>query len=264
MINQDNFLSKKAYHAMLAARDEMLKAEKKKSLKNDIAAKKYQIVDELQKSYDEAGERKDEKWKEYNNEQLKCKEEIHEIIVTISVCNENEDSLRIKAADPSTDPSSARVYLEGAEFYKSLAKKLMVERDEAIAKKRAMPRPDNHECEQILENLKAARADHAEALEEYHSAKNEFTLRKMDFDRLKKKYDAIRYGGQDDSTCTNRPKRLENDERLLMEANIPEDDWSICAMYERADGRVDIYIGDGADHGHVVMHNGQVEYSRLP
>ena len=51
-----------------------------------------------------------------------------------------------------------------------------------------------------------------------------------------------------------------------MKAKIPEEHWDNCEIEQRADGKIDIYYGGARNrrHGHVVLENNEVSFSREP
>lgn len=266
----NDFELKKAFHAKQAAYDEMTKAREKMSILQQSMTQKYLETEKLQKEYDESRKKQDDEWQEYNDAQLKLKEQIGQKIVSVKECNVLEENFNLMAENPDEDPAKAEVYREGAELFATMAMQKMVERDNLIALKRSVSRPDNYASRQILATLKLARKEHADILEEYHNAKNEFTIKKQNFDRLNEKYNNLRnsdVGNNDESnTYTNRPERLEIDERLLVKAEVPEEYWNNCSIRRRVDGRIDIYYGgdDENSHGHVVIFDDKIEYARLP
>ena len=261
----DNFELKKAYHAKQVAYDEMSNAREKLSDSSQALSDKYAEAEKLQAEYDVSKAKQDKAWQDYNVRQLEIKDKIAGKITAITECNILSDNLKLMSENPEEDPNKAEIYMEGSKFFATFAKQQMVERDNLITAKRHMPRPDNHASEQLLSRLKLVRAEHASILEEYHISKNEFAMKKRNFDRLNEKYNNI-LNGEFANTYTNRPERLEIDEGLLLNADIPEEHWHNCSIKKRLDGRIDIYYGADEDtsHGHVVMLGDEIEYARLP
>lgn len=262
----DDFELKKAFRAKQAAYDEMVAARDKMSALQQTMSQKYLEVEKLQADFDDSRAKQDMAWTDYNNRQLELKDQIGQKITSVKECNALEENFRLMAENPEEDPAKKEVYLEGSKCFSGFAMQKMIERDNLIAMKRAMIRPNNQLSEQILANLKFARKEHADILEEYHNAKNEFTVKKQNFDRLNEKYNKLRNDDDSVSTFSNRPERLEYDESLLVKANIPEEYWGSCTLRKRSDGRIDIYYGGDEEnsHGHVVMLGDQIEYARLP
>ena len=260
---QDNFDLKQAFHAkeaayeeMAAARDEMLQLRQQQN-------EKYEELQKLQERYDEEKAKDTEAWERYNSAQLELKSQIGQKIDTINECNLLEAQMR-----QETDAKVPEVYAAGAKYFATLAKQTMVERDKLISKKRLMARPENTAVH-LLENLKTARREHNDILEEYHQAKNEFNLKKQKFDRLEAKYQAIKNPEAQDNTYdySSRPKQLEVTEELILGAGVPANFMADATAEQRADGTIDIYyaraLGDG--HGHVVLNPEHVViYHRQP
>ncbi len=270
MLQEISFDLKKAYHAKQAAYDEMANAREKTQELNSQQAEKWNEAQELQAQYDEAKEAQDSAWQEYNDKQNDFRALIGNQIDAINECNKLEAVLRERVTD---NPRKAEMYEAGAKYFSSLAKHMVVERDRLISMKRSMLRPDNSRCEQILEKLKYVRAEHKELLENYHHAKNEFNLKQQEFNRLNQKYlalaspDMVLENDENSNNYTSRPKRLEVNESLLLEADIPELFWGDTVAEQRADGMIDIYyarsLGNG--HGHVILNpDHSVNYHREP
>ena len=263
----DNFGLKKAYHAKQAAYDEMSNAREKLAELNQSLISAYSEVEKLQADYDVSREQQNEAWQEYNARQLEMKELIADKITAEKESNVLEENFRLMSENAEEEPGKAEIYAEASKCFSGVAKQKVVERDNLITTKRNMPRPSNYASEQILEKLKLARIEHNEILENYHNAKNEFTLKKQNFDRLSEKYNNILNGESANAcTCTNRPEKLEIDESLLVKANVPEKYWGNCSMMKRANGIIDIYYGadEKTSHGHIVMLGDEIKYARLP
>lgn len=261
----DNFDLKKAYHAKQAAYDEMSNAREKVTNLSQTLSEAYSETEKLQAEYDESKAKQDKAWRDYNISQLNLKDQIAAKIEAVKECNALEDKFVLMSRDPDENPGKAEVYADAVKYFYGVAMQKMVERDNLITVKRNVPRPDNHESEQILAKLKLARAAHAEILEEYHSAKNELSVKKRNFKRLNEKYNNLR-NGESANNYTNRPEKLDFDESLFVKAGIPEEYWENSSIRKRVDGKIDIYYGggDASIHGHVIMRGDEVEYARPP
>lgn len=267
VIPNDNFDLTKANHAKQAAYGEMAKVqEKMNALSNDINEQTAEI-NERQAEFDELKKRQQDEWDKYNTAQLALKKEIGGRITAIKECNTLEENLRLMSENEDEDPNKAEIYDLGANFFAGLASEKMLERDQLITKKRSMIRPDSNRSTQLLELLKSLRSERSELLNDYHALKNEFSLKKANFDRMKSKYDAIKNGTGEDS-YDFRPITLDNltNERLLVDAGIPSEYHETCTIKQRSDGKIDIYYGGSLEmeHGHVIMENEKVIFSRNP
>ena len=288
MIN-DNFEAKQAYHAKQVAYEKMTESREAALDLRRQQDEKYQEIADLQAEYDRVCKAIDEEWAAYNAKQLDFKNRIAAVISQVEKCNELEaemlaksKTLQTTASEPHTKSQSfqnsasemntssdSEIYLAAAKFFSSLAKEKVVERDKLIAKKRAVTRPDNSVRDNLLWQLKHARSEHAELLEEYHHAKNEFNLDKVKFDRLNEKYKSLSDPNNTGEllTATSRPKKLEIDEKLLIENGIADKYLHDYVAERRIDGIIDIYyartLGDG--HGHLVLNPDlTVNYHRKP
>ncbi len=256
----------KAYHEKQVAYDEMIASREKMFALKQALMLKNSEAEKLQAEYEDSRAKQDESWKEYNDAQLKLKEQIGDILSSINECNKLAETLSQTAQKPDEKPAVAKVYTDGAKFFASMAKRNIVERDRLLALKRNAPRPDNHQSRQILDALKNVRAEIANVSDDYHGAKNEFTAKRQNFERLNEEFKALRNNANAEIVHTNQPKKLENNEGLLVKFNIPKEYWDSCTMKERTDGRIDIYYGssDQTYHGHAIISGDQIEYNRLP
>ena len=264
---QEEFEKKKAFHALEVARNDMSEAYKDMEKLRNIQDNDWQEVNRLQGEYEEELEAQRRAWEDYNNSQLAMKGDIAQKIASIEECNRLEVEFANLA---EATPELAEVHSAVSNFAAKLAKEKLVERDELIAKKRSMPRPDDSIAQTKLGKLKLARAKHQESRERYHHTKNVYTLKREEYDRLAEKYRALT---SPDNTTTNTysscPKPLLDNEKLskLKEAGIPQEYWEDAEVEQRANQTVDIYyarsLGEG--HGHVVIDaNSKIVYHRSP
>ena len=267
MVASSNFDLTKASHAKQAAYHEMSQVQEKMNALSAVINERTDEINQRQAEYEELKRQNQEEWAKYNEAQLAMKAEIGGKITGIKECNALEENLRLMAEDQSEDKNKSEVYANGAGFFARLASDKMLERDQLITKKRAMMRPDNTRLAQLLEHLKQLRKERGELLSDYHALKNELSLKKANFDRMKDKYNAIK-NGTEETTYDFRPIILDNLENkgLLVDAGIPSEYHESCTIKERSDGKVDIYYGGSLDmeHGHVIYENGEVLFSRDP
>lgn len=264
----DNFIVRKAYHEKQAAYNEMKDSQAKMLELQTQQAELFYHINDVQAQYDDAKAKQDASWKAYNTEILGIKAEIGKKITSGKEAAKLEEELRQKSENPDEDPAKALIYAKGADFFGKLNLENMTERDALISKKRTMIRPDNSMTYKILTSLKNLRKEHGELLEKYHTAKNDYSLKKTNFDRLEARYLKIKQGDEpsnDDSSMSSRPQKI-HDERLLVQAEVPEKYWDSCSMRQRADGKIDIYYGENeaTDHGHIVLSGDTIEYARRP
>ena len=271
MVVQNNFDSKKldeskAYNAKQMAYAEMVKSQNKVEALGAKQNELYIQIGSTQEELDAEKEKANAAWAQYNAEQLTYKAAIGGVLTSIKECNALEENLRLMSQDKDEDPNKAVVYAEGAKFFAQLALAKMQEHDELLTKKRSLIRPDNLRVHQLVNVLKNMRAEQSNVLEDYHAAKNNYSAKKAEFDRLNARYHRIVEGGGEYADVSVRPKRLEFDEGLLVLASIPEKYWDGCEIEQRADGKIDIYYGGARDrrHGHVVLENNEVAFSREP
>lgn len=265
-----SFDTKRAYHAMQAAQQNMQDSEKKMLDAKHKMAEIYNEIGDLQAQHDKLKDSKDTEWEIFSEEIAKMKVKIGEKIEAVKACNTQEENFRKMAheAEEADNAELKAVYDEATRFFSKLASQKMLERDDLIAKKRKAVSPDMSMLKEMREKLKVLRTEQTEIVEQYHEAKNEFSLKKTSYDRMKAKYENMKNSDtkQDVSDFSSRPKTMELDENLLKLAEIPKTDWDSCTMERRADGKVDIYYGGrkGVRHGHVVVTGNTVEFSRKP
>ena len=267
-IIDNSFDSKRAYHAMQVARQNMLDAQQKMQEMQRKAAEIYNEIGDLQAQHDKLKEAKDVEWEKFAEELAKAKAKISDKIDAINACNAQEESFR-KLETETEHTETKAVYNEAARFFSKLVAEKMLERDDLIMKKRQMPSPDTSMLKEMREKLKNLRMEQEDILETYNETKNEFGLKKTSYDRALAKYESTKNPGakQDVNDFSSRPKVMEHDEDLLKLADVPEKDWESSTMERRVDGKVDIYYGggNGTRHGHAVVNkNKTVEYSRKP
>lgn len=265
-----SFDTKRAYHAMQAAQQIMQDSEKKMLDAKHKMTEIYNEIGDLQAQHDKLKDSKDTEWEIFSEEIAKMKVKIGEKIEAVKACNTQEENFRKMAheAEEANDAELKSVYDESARFFSKLASQKMLERDDLIAKKRKAVSPDMSMLKEMREKLKALRTEQTEIVEQYHEAKNEFSLKKTSYDRMKAKYESMKNpdAKQDVSDFSSRPKTMEPDEDLLRLAGIPEEEWEDCTVSRRADGKIDIYHGDKKDvrHGHVIVTGNTIEYARKP
>ena len=271
MVVQNNFDSKKldeskAYNAKQMAYTEMIESQSKVNALGARQQELYTQIGATQEELDAEKEKADAAWAQYNAEQLTYKAAIGGVLTSIRECNALEENLRLMSQNRDEDPDKTIVYAEGAKFFAQLALAKMQEHDELLTKKRSLIRPDNLRVHQLINVLKNMRAEQSNVLEDFHAAKNNYSAKKAEFDRLNARYHRIVENGEVDDELSVRPKKLEFDERLLMIAKIPEEHWDNCEIEQRADGKIDIYYGGARNrrHGHVVLENNEVSFSREP
>ena len=267
MIVVSNFDLAKASHAKQAAYNEMAKVQEKMSALSTKISERTAEINERQAEFDAVKKQQEEDWNKYNDGQLALKAEIGNKIVSVKECNTLEENFRFKA-ESEEDPNKSEIYILGADFFARLASEKMIERDQLISKKRSMMRPDNTRANQLLEHLKTLRSERDELLSDYHALKSELSIKKANFDRQKSKYEAVKNGTTSEVVHDFRPTPLDNkeNERLLVEAGIPSEFRESCSIRKRQDGKIDIYYGGSCrvEHGHVVIEDGNVVYSREP
>ncbi len=264
-MSDTSFEVKRAYHAKQSAYKEMAEARDKMNGLHAELTKKYAECEDLQNEYNQAKADVDAAWEQYNADMLAMKEKIGEKITSVSECNKLEENMQLMAENKEEIPAKAEVYEEARQFFAKLAAQKLVERDELIAKKRALERPDDTQRNRMLARLKQLRTEHSEILEKYHNAKNDYSLKRQVFEQEKAKYDRSR--GMEVEAKSSRPVELGYNEGLLMKSSIPEKYWSNCRIEQRADGKIDFYYGADVNvkHGHVVMaSDGSIEHRRPP
>ena len=266
-IVDNSFDSKRAYHAMQAAQQNMQEAQ---VAMNDAKRKSdeiYREIGELQAQHDKLKDSKDTEWEIFSERIVKAKSKIGDIIEAINACNAQEENFK-KLSEQTKHIETKAIYEEATRFFSKLASAKMLERDDLIVKKRNMQSPDMTMLMEMRKKLKQLRTEQEDIVEAYHMAKNEFSLKKAAYDRAKAKYESTKNpeAKQDVSNFSSRPKTMDLDESLLKLAGIPEQEWNSCTMERRADGKVDIYYGGkkGVRHGHVVVTGNTVEFSRKP
>lgn len=261
----DNFELRKAFHEVQVAQNEMEDSRIKMLKLQTEQNESYHRINEMQEQYSSAKEEQDAAWEQYKTQGQELYRLIGESITSGKEAAKLEESMKLMASDPDEEYAKTIIYLKGAEFFGRLNLENMTERDRLISKKRNLVRPDNSKCEKMLAFLKKARTEHAEILERYHAAKNDYSLKKANYDRLNAKYLGIKHPNTYEDGPTSRPVKIY-DENLLKKAGVPNDEWDKCDMERRADGKVDIYYGmtDTMTHGHIVMNGETVEYAREP
>lgn len=265
--NVCNFDSKRAYHAMQAAQQLMQESNAAMVAARHKSNQIYQEIGDLQSQCNKLQSLKNEEWKLFSVEFEKAKAAIGEKIDAINVCNVQEESFKALAREEQSKERKA-VYEETARFFSKLSSQKMLERDDLIAKKRQMVRPDMSVLDDMRKRLENLRMEQEEIVEAYHEAKNDFSLKKAKFDRVKANYESTKNpeGAQSTNTFSSRPKVMEPDKSLLESAKIPEEDWDNCTVKRRADGKIDIYYGGKKNirHGHTIVTRNTVEYARKP
>ncbi len=267
-MSNDDFNSKRAFHAMQAARQTMQESQEKMQNLQHKASDIYHEIGDLQAQHDKLKESKNLEWEDFSKRLAEMTKKVGEKIDAVNTCNEQEEQFRKMAKE--TDSEERRlVYEESARFFSKLASQKMLERDDLIAKKRQISSPDMSVLKEMREKLKNLRDEQQEILESYHEAKSDFSLKKTSFDRMKAKYESAKTPeqNQDASAFSSRPKAMELDPNLLELADVPKKDWDNCEMERRVDGKVDVFYGgeETVRHGHVVIDkNNRVEYARKP
>ena len=267
-MSNDDFNSKRAFHAMQAARQTMQESQEKMQALQRKASDIYHEIGDLQAQHDRLKESKDLEWEQFSEELAKMQTKVGEKIDAVNACNEQEENFR-KLAKKAESEDRHLVYEEAARFFSKLASQKMLERDDLIAKKRQMTSPDMSTLKEMREKLRHLREEQKDILESYHEAKSDFGLKKTSFDRMKAKYENAKNPeqNQDVDNFSSRPKAMELDTDLLELADIPKKDWGSCEMERRVDGKVDVYYDEEETvrHGHVVIDkNRNVEYKREP
>lgn len=267
VIPNDNFDLTKANHAKQAAYGEMVKVQEKMDALSSSINDQTAEINERQLEFNELKKQQQAEWDKYNTAQLTLKEEIGGKITAIKECDVLEENLRLMSENTNEDRNKAEIYALGANFFARLASEKMIERDQLISKKRSMIRPDTDRSTRLLEHLKSLRSERNELLSDYHALKNEFSLKRANFDRMKSKYDAIKNGTEENS-YDFRPITLDNltNKGLLVDAGVPSEYHETCTIKQRSDGKIDIYYGGSLEmeHGHIIIEEGKTIFSRDP
>ena len=292
-----------AYAAKQKAFDRMIKSEDKL---NELGVKQNEIyiqISIIKQDLIDEKKRNDKAYSDYRARRDELSTLIGEKIARAKECDALGSNFLLMSQDRKEDPNKAAVYAEGARFFAQLSLKMNQERNRLLKEKRGLKRPNYEKYQQMSDKLNAMRAEQECILEDFHAAKNAYSINKAEFERLNAIYKSVRAqnenssydkGGDtaivnnasaDDATLaaveiiasaiekcsaqennSARPKKLEFDIELVTLANIPEEYWKDCEIEERADGEIDIFYGGvrNKKHGHAVIKDGNVTFNREP